>query len=285
MVQNPSVWLIPSFHGDIKLESLKPNVTTLHAYELTAWEEKAMETLRSKALSRGLFKSPWCTEESFKPLTNSLYRTRDGITIELATSIGNVEKVLSKALRPERQLVKAMRFSDGKVSEIEGYRTPAPGSTELATEKEIVHQAEVVEEKKSLAEKIKEVAVTVAEPVLGCPMPDFPQADIRASRVLETFLNEDQIRDYRKEGCFVSTGADTGHRYLICNREQPAVMRARLVGRQLFDLDLNRPICVHDWAVPPPEEMLSLHLCISLPGRESKLLLLPEIDPALAFDR
>src|SRR5277367_3424898 len=136
MVQSPSVWLIPSFHGDIKLESLKPGVTTLHAYELTAWEEKAMEVLRSRALSHGLFKAAWCTEESFQPLTNSLYRTRDGITIELAAKINDVEKVLSKALRPERQLVKAMRFSDGKITEIDTYRTPAVGSKELATEEQ-----------------------------------------------------------------------------------------------------------------------------------------------------
>ena len=176
------------------------------------------------------------------------------------------------------------------MQEIDTYRTsskaaprdaPAPDADEAAKRDEEA----VLPDAAALArasDDAKTKAVTVARPVNGCPMPDFPAADVRASRVLETFLTEEQIRDYRKEGAFVTRGADTGRRYLICNRESPEVMRLRMVGRQLYDLDRREPICVHDWAVPPPEEMLALHLCLSLPGRESELLTLPEIDPALA---
>ena len=33
----------------------------------------------------------------------------------------------------------------------------------------------------------------------------------------------------------------------------------------------DRALCVHDWVVPAPEEMLSLHLLLQLPGWESYL--------------
>lgn len=266
------VWLIPSFHGDIRLES-QGERTILHAYELTAWEEKAMEVLRKRALGEGFFRKPWAKQSSFLPLTNAAYRMKDGVTVELEAKIADVEKVLSKALRPERQLVKAVRYTDGTVKEIQTYRTPA-------------NPPELPEKPKAEMIKVEpkpKTATTVARPVNGCPMPDFPEADIRASRVLEAFLSPEQIEDYRKTGAFMTIGADTGRRYMVCNRERPALMAAQLMNRQLFDVDLNHPLCVHDWAVPPPEEMLALHLCLSLPGRESELLLLPEIDPSLAF--
>lgn len=47
-------------------------------------------------------------------------------------------------------------------------------------------------------------------------------------------------------------------------------------GRQLFDVEENRPLCVHDWSVPPPEEMLAIHLCLSIPGYEHYVRTLPE---------
>jgi hypothetical protein len=114
-------------------------------------------------------------------------------------------------------------------------------------------------------------------------MPNFPEADIRASRVLEMFLDPDQIKDYRQKGAFVVQGADTGHRYLVANRERPHFMLQHTFGRQLMDLETRTAICVHDWAVPPPEEMLALKLCLTLPGHEMELLQLPEIDPILAM--
>jgi len=36
----------------------------------------------------------------------------------------------------------------------------------------------------------------------------------------------------------------------------------------VFDLDENRPLCVHDWDIPPAEEMLTMHLLLSLPQWE-----------------
>ncbi len=225
-----------------------------------------MASLRSRAVSTKLRKK-WAAEKDFLPLTNSAYRSTDGVTIHLDAKIEDVQKIIAKALKPERKLLTAVRFTDGRVEEV---------------------HSNVIPEKSRAIEKAKPepapaVATTVATPVRGCPMPDFPEADIRASRVLEHFLTAAQIEDYRRTGSFVTTGADTGHRYLVCNRERPRFMRDYLGGRQLFNLDNKNPICIHDWSVPPPEEMLALHLHLSLPLRESELLSLPNIDEELAM--
>ena len=111
------------------------------------------------------------------------------------------------------------------------------------------------------------VAVTVAAPRIGCPTPLWPEADMRANRVLEAFLTPDQLVDYRRHGAFVAVGADTGRRYVITNRERPG-MAQHFEFRSIYDVDGDRPLCVHDWDVPPPEEMLALKLCVELPGRE-----------------
>lgn len=121
-----------------------------------------------------------------------------------------------------------------------------------------------------------EKAATVAEPTKGCPAPAFEEASIRASRVLEAFLTEEQIEDYRRYGGFVATGADTGHRYMIANRERPN-LTSRYHSRSLYDLDMQLPLCVHDWTVPAPEEMLALMLCVSLPGKESAVRSLSDV--------
>jgi len=121
-------------------------------------------------------------------------------------------------------------------------------------------------EQKKLAKKPKE-GVTVAAPTIGCPTPEFARAEVRATRVLEAFLDPEQLEDYRAEGRFMVLGADTGHRYLLAHREQPHLL-AQMGGRQVFDLDAGFPICVHDWTVPAAEELLTLKLMLTLPGNE-----------------
>lgn len=116
-------------------------------------------------------------------------------------------------------------------------------------------------------EKKAKAGVTVAAPTIGCPMPDFARAEVRATRVLEAFLDPEQLEDYRAEGRFMVVGADTGHRYLLAHREQPHLL-AQMGGRQVFDLDAGFPICVHDWTVPAAEELLTLKLMLTLPGNE-----------------
>lgn len=234
-------WYVPSFHGDLLLEAKGPNETSLRAFGLTGPEKKGLETLQAKAI-----KSGWGTLDAFEVLISGDAEER---TIVLAAPIDAVQKVLVKALKPGKKIIDAVRFADGRV-----------------------------EEKSSMAlaeHRGAKAAVSVAAPTIGCPMPDFAEVDARATRVLEAFLDPKQVEDYRQHGAFVSVGASTGHKYLVANRTRKnAILRAG--GRQLFDLDEQRALCVHDWSCPAPEEALALHLCVSLPGHEQRVRLLPE---------
>lgn len=236
-----------------------------------------MEALRKRAVA-----SHWSDEKAFLPLTNPLYRTKSGAQVVLEASLETVEHVLSSALRPDRALVKAVAYESGRIVQIlDTSETPHD-----ALDKELdTMAAEIVKRDDAPLAKVDQpkAATTVATPSVGCPMPDFPEVDARASRVLEMFLSPAQTEDYRKRGAFVCVGADTGANYLICNREGPALMKeqARQMMaqsfRQIFNLDERRAICVHDWTVPPPEEMLALKLCLTLPGLERAMLALPEV--------
>jgi hypothetical protein len=284
------IWLIPSTHGDIALEKTGPKSCRLHAFELTPNEEQAMTVLREHATKSPLVGEPWATETAFRALTSTAYRTREGVRVDLAAPLDKVEAVLAKALKPGRELVRAVRFQDGKLTEVTTAKTDDVADAAAAAAGEA--KAAAGEAKAAAAVAVAASAkagATVAQPNQGCPMPDFPAADIRASRVLETFLSVEQLRDYRATGGFVVRGADTGRRYLVCNREAPALMRdqARRFNmpsfRQIYDLDRGEALCFHDWSVPPPEEMLAFLFCLTLVGRETTMLRLPEMDEELAM--
>jgi hypothetical protein len=270
-------WYLPTFHGDILLERKTEQTTILRVYELTTAEEKALEALRKRACHSPFLGNPWTTEKEFAPLSDPQYRTKDGLAIALAAPIGDVEAVLSKALNPKgRKLFSAVKFSNGEIEKIYGGTPSEPA-------KAVGDDLPPKDEKK----KESEAAATVKEPVIGCPVPEFPEADVRASRALEAFLDPRQLAEYRRHGAFVTVGRDTGHRYLVRNREAPMRLKSeQLKGfglplqaggsfNGLYDLDECRPLCVHDWDVPPPEEMLALHLCLSLPGYERHVRTLP----------
>jgi hypothetical protein len=241
----------------------------LHAYELTPSETQAMANLRERALSSKWGRTPWCEEAAFLPITHATYRTAEGIVLHLRASIEDVQECLAKALKPRRSLVTGVRFSNGHIEEAIGTnpsdsRVSIPPDEPVDAAWDDVHPA-----------RVAEAAATVAAPVVGCPMPEFQAAEVRASYVLEQFLTPDQVEDYRRYGCFVTVGHDTGRRYMVIHRERPDMLR-KYKGRQLYDLEANHALCVHDWEVPPPEEMLALHLCVSLPGRENYIRHLPE---------
>lgn len=264
MQTQPLKWFLPTFHGDIQLERVEAKVTTVRVFELTPTEEQAMERLRAKAVKKTLNGKQWASDKDFEPISSAQYRTKHGITIRLAAKIEDVQSVLAKALKPERKLLTAVKFTNGHIEEVHSIPSKeGPYRTPVIPEKTIVDEATPV------------AAATVAKPTVGCPMPEFPEADIRASRVLETFLDADQIKDYRSQGAFITVGADSGHRYLVANRERPNMLK-KCGGRQLYDLEENRPLCIHDWSVPPPEEMLALHLLLTLKGNEEYIRRLPE---------
>jgi len=261
-------WYLPSFYGDIKLETTGSGKTVLVYEGLSPTECLAMKTLRKRAMG-GLGRTRWCLPQEFR----EDFGADSSGTILLQAKIEEVQALLSKALKPGRSLVTAVRFSDGsveeKASELGDYRVNAQKLGDDDKPKEEPKK----EEKKP--EKEPKAAVTVAAPERGCPPPSFDEAEVRASRVLEVFLSPEQIEDFRTRQQFVVVGADSGHRYLLTSRHAPRAL-ARGGGRSLYDLDEEIPMCVHDWDVPAAEELLALRCFLALPGREEYIRCLPE---------
>jgi hypothetical protein len=206
--------------------------------KLSPIETGALETLRTAAVKKG-----W-QEESFPDLATSPFM--------LNAPIAKVQKILAKALKPGRDTLSTVRIAGGKIEEI----------TE-ATFTEIEERAR----------QSDAVAATVSAPTRGCPAPDFERAEIRATRVLEAFLDDGQRDDFRQHNRFVSVGVDTGCHYMVTSRHaRDSLARYQ---RSLYDLDSRMPVCVHDWSVPAAEEMLALHLHLAVPGGEAYLRRLP----------
>ncbi|HSX22887.1 MAG TPA: hypothetical protein VLE97_08960 [Gaiellaceae bacterium] len=173
---------------------------------------------------------------------------------ELAAPIAAVARAVAKAMKPNRKTISAVVFSGGKMREL--YDGDEPGA--LADP----YRSSA----KDGAEAEPKAAASVAAPTRGCPSPDFERAELRAKTVLETFLSPDQIEDFRRYNRFISVGSATGHRYMVTSRQ--AKDELSRYQRTLYDLDEEFPLCVHDWSVPAAEEMLSLHVLLSLPRWE-----------------
>jgi hypothetical protein len=243
-------WYLPSLYGDIRLTA-QANETEVEWEKLSPSEREALTALGKKF----------------------------SVTVDAASGhlvvpkpIDKVEAVLSSAMKRGRKLLSAVVFANGRVEEI---RRLAEGESESKEmKKELVRPDPV------------KAAVTVAAPTVGCPVPEFERAEIRATRVLTVFLTPSQRNDFERTQSFLVTGGDSGHRYVLTSRHASKERLAKVQGRSVFDVDRKTAICVHDWVVPAAEELLELALFLQLPGHETAVNLLPEarLPPHLAFD-
>lgn len=230
------------------------NVCLVTAERVTMAESQALDRLIVHAEKKG-----W-TEKRDSPA-----RERFGsVPVVFNAPVSKVAKVIAKALKPGREIISVVRFSDGKMSEV----TESPLTLTRKPEGSPYRQEETA------IEKPKAVAGTsIARPTIGCPEPDFPPGEEKARRVLRMFLTPDQLADFEAKNRFVVVGAQTGHRYMVTSRTNRDALS--LYRRTLYDLDERSPICVHDYTVPPAEEMLGIALLVQLPGYEEFVRALP----------
>lgn len=242
------LWMIPSFFGDIRVVSTSPTTCKVLVEQATEQEQQALKTLHKEAL-----KKKWLPASS----------TDFGAVTELQAPIEKVSKLIAKALKPGKRLVSAVKFANGKMEEVTESSLKATASTAASSAST-----------PTPAKAEPTLATTVAAPVRGCPAPDFSPARLRAREVLTAFLTPAQREDFERYDRFIAVGATTGHRYMITSRHA----RDQLANyqRSLFDLDEKKPLCVHDWDVPPEEEMHAIHILTQLPGWERFLRTLPE---------
>lgn len=255
-------WFLPSMYGDISLARVSPSSTRLTITGLSPTEKTAMQALFKKAVTSGPLTSPWTTSDKISALDLD---SKDEQTLELDAPITKVQDFLQKHLKPHRKQISAVRFSSGRVEQV----------TEATLQ--------VIDSKETSEKKTDKpaAAVTVAQPVLGCPVPEFDEVEVRATRVLKAFLTPDQIRDFERRQQFVATGADTGHRYLLTSRHSKHAFES-VHSRSLYDIDEQKAFCVHDWEVPASEELLGLTLHVQMPGLEQYVRNVPDREGILA---
>lgn len=239
MIEIPT-WYIPSFWGDIRLEHIDDASCRLVAEKLTEGEKMALAAASVHGEKKG-----WTTGA-----------LGEGTHV-VGAPIAKVSKVIAKALKPKSKIVSAVVFSDGTMQEHREETALVKAEDEATPE--VLPKATAKRGRKPKA------ATSVAAPVRGCPPPDFDAAEIRAQRVLEAFLLPTQIEDFRRYNRFVSIG-HSGRRYMVTSRH--ARDSLAMYHRSLYDLEDQTPLCVHDWDVPAPEEMLAIHVLLGLPGWE-----------------
>lgn len=264
-------WYLPTTFGDIRLRA-DDDSTQVEICKLTAAELKAVLALR--AHSTGMMRR-WSTDEAWAKLPSRAFETSDTKTtiIQLDAPIHKVEAFLTKALRRDRGVVTVMTSKPGEYTDI------TASAAEQKDDEHTPYRTPAKEPKTPKGEKAEIVpaaaAVTVQQPVLGCPAPEFPDQYIRASEVLRAFLLPEQVEDFERHQQFVTVGGYTGHRYAITSRH--ALSHRSMSHRTVYDLDERRDYCVHDWDIPAPEEMLTMHLLLSMPHWEPWIRRMPEM--------
>ena len=245
-------WYIPSYYGDVRLEALGESRCRVIAEKTTEREQAALNALATLAT-----KQRWLPKDA----KSALFSDIGVLTTTLEAPIAKVAKQLAKLLKPKRKVISAVKYKDGKIEEI----FDDPKTDDPKTDEHPYRESAVPDQEPS-AQPPAVAATSVAAPTRGCPAPDFDTAELKARGVLATFLRPDQLEDFARYNRFVSIGADTGHRYMVTSRQATDALSR--YQRTLYDLDEERSLCVHDWSVPPAEEMLSLHVLLALPDWE-----------------
>lgn len=248
-------WFLPSWYGDIRLRVVDDHHTRVEVTSLTRGELAAMHALKKRSLQGGIIRRPWATERAWEQMPDEAFVVGSGRVhgVTLRAPITTIEKFLTRQMRGKDETVSVMITDKGNLYEIK-----MPDSQEEETN--------VLPFRREGGQEEPEAATTVRKPAVGCPAPDFQQAHVRAAEVLRTFLTPQQVRDFQRHQRFVTVGAETGHRYMITSRHA----RSELSNftRTVYDIDEEKPYCVHDWGVPAAEEMLTMHLMLSLPRWE-----------------
>jgi hypothetical protein len=264
-------WFIPSWHGDVSLKA-ENDVTLVELTDVTQREAEALRTLRLFAIRKKWAEAEEWKVFDFKP--GSPFRLPAKTTLMLRAPIAKVEKKLVSLLKPNRKVLRAVMFSDGKFARVTGGELevepePASAAPQPPADAPSEPQAPLAKTEETKPAKPK-AAATVAAPVLGCPLQVFDPAEIRATRVLKAFLTDQQLRDFERSQQFIMHGYDTGRPYLLTSRHARAALE-KVGPYSLYDMQDSRSLCVHDWEVPAAEELLGLQLHLAVPGGESYL--------------
>ncbi len=246
-------WYLPTMYGDIKLLA-QGSSTEIEWENLSPTEREALSFLGKKF-------DVDVSGDVGKRVVNK--------------DVAKIEAVLAKALKRGRKLLSAVVFKNGHIEEI--HRTEKEDTAHAPyREGAAIEKVEPTPKEIEKPADPPKAAVTVAQPTMGCPIPEFERAEVRATRVLTAFLSDQQLADFERTESFLVTGGDTARKYILTSRHASQERLAKVGGRSVYDVTDRMPVCVHDWVVPAAEELLELKLFLELPGYESYVRNLPE---------
>jgi hypothetical protein len=272
-------WYCPSWNGDWSLEPAtgSPGKTFLSVVKPTPAEVKQLELIGPALVERG-----WISKEkmlSVQRRGRSLFSSKGGVLLD--APLVEVGPLVTSLLQPGPAILTAVRFKDGHTevsetsklaahTEIEVAKKDEPYRSSAAPDAPVKGDApkssepapkspEPTEEVKALVKKEDaEVAATVKRPTPCCP-DCYVNAIGPATKVLLSFLDEEQHESWRKHRFLVVRGGLSGHRYVIAHRNSPLAAHNRKIA---FDLEDQQVMHFHDWTVPPEEEVLAAMLIL-----------------------
>ncbi len=221
-------WFIPSWNGDIRVESQGDGESTvLKAFSPTPAELEVLEKFGAHCVKEGWVES---------------WRKRWGkeVSITIDAPFATVGAVAAQYMRPGAAVLTGISLRDGR---IETYEGPP-----------VVLEQKVAE----AAAEGATAAVTVKRPTPCCPA-CIPGSVAPASEVLLSFLSPEEHAMWAEYRAIIVTGGLTGHRYLLAHRHSDIGQK---LGRICFDLDSREIVHFHDWSVPPEEEVLAAKLIL-----------------------
>jgi len=251
-------WFIPSWYGDIRLRVIDDAHTRIEVTKLSKAELGALHALKKRSLQGGILRRRWATKKAWDSMPTEAFAMGRTTThhVILKAPITTIERFLTRHLRGATSTVSVMITDQGNLYEIKGEDFQA--DTNVLPFRREAEGGDPEEKPKA--------ATTVRKPAVGCPAPNFEETRIRANEVLKAFLSPEQIEDYERYQKFVTIGGASGRRYLLTSRH--ALSRTSSRMRSVRDVDLNKDLCVHDWGIPAPEELLTMHTMLSLPQYE-----------------
>jgi hypothetical protein len=238
---------VPTAFGDVNLRPspTDPRCTEVTTTKLTKAERTALVSLLTK----------YKVDHNPEKLEDTSFLIKHKFVAVHKHLVGQLKKGL--------EMVTALRIEDGTLVEVTNDRLTELEKevAELRGEAQRANRAADDARREARAAQERRV-VSVPVPTRGCPLPAITPREVRASRVLRTFLNPVQLSDFEQHGAFVVVGGDSGHRFRIAHRHS-RILREDNHDTFVKDLDTGIGYCNELTDLPPSEESLALMVMIA----------------------
>lgn len=162
------IWYIPSWHGDLRLESVARDMTRIKLHDPTPNEREVADMILAKACERG-----WVLSAT----SPSHFRAGNDVVV-LRASLSEVGPLATSIVRPDAAVLTAITFMSGRVITVENARADLGAVIQqIEAETRAVMERVAAEEAREFAAAAEPVPVPVPaaiEPPAPSPVPSGP---------------------------------------------------------------------------------------------------------------